>query len=470
MIKMRIQVEEMHVYYYIAKKLISSAKLGFMGFMSSSEEKLINNIYHAEDADEVNDLSKKLFDKLEDEKTELKLNTNHDNLRDIEELIGEAIGYTNNLLFKAEVLDNVSKTLKNDLTTHEKIMLCVDKISQAKRVLMSLSPEERKNILDGKGLTISPKKKNDTVVKAVDEENVENVTEVEIASVDVNEVPLDEEIVEAADLDVDEGNKLKTAFTAQDMPVIPIEHYMVDKPSTGEQSLIDKKLEKIEEEAELLDWDEEEQVEVKEEVSYDEIDNAITAAINSDELEVVEEDNLEASVVYEDEVSEEIHEVAENVSSEEITANSIVENDIQEDVSAVELEENTTDEEVVSDNVVEVPQDDMVLIDEDIDSTKEISEIVSGEVTANVEENSVELFERTMIPPPISIVEPTPLNERLYPNDIGFEPPVIYPAEVVEEVVDNEIEPIVVEDNNFDVPEIFKIIERDGVEVDEDIK
>ena len=82
MIKIRIQVEEMHVYYYIAKKLISSAKLGFMGFMSSSEEKLINSIYHAKDADEITDLSRKLFDKLEDEKTELKLNTNHDNLRD----------------------------------------------------------------------------------------------------------------------------------------------------------------------------------------------------------------------------------------------------------------------------------------------------------------------------------------------------------------------------------------------------
>ena len=101
----------------------------------------------------------KLFDKLEDEKTELKLNTNHDNLRDIEELIGEAVGYTNNLLFKAEVLENVSKTLKNDLTTHEKIMLCVDKISQAKRVLMGLSPDERKNVLDGKGFEITPKKK-----------------------------------------------------------------------------------------------------------------------------------------------------------------------------------------------------------------------------------------------------------------------------------------------------------------------
>ena len=433
MIKMRIQVEEMHVYYYIAKKLINSAKLGFMGFMSSSEEKLINNIYHAKDADEVNDLSKKLFDKLEDEKIELKLNTNHDNLKDIEELIGEAIGYTNNLLFKSEVLENVSRTLKNDLTTHEKIMLCVDKISQAKRVLMSLSPEERKNILDGKGLTITPKKKNDTVIKAVDEENVENVTEVEVSSVD-------EEIVEAVDSDVDEGNKLKSIFTAQDIPATPIEHYMVDKPSASEQSLIDKKLEKIEEEAEILDWDEEEeQVEVKEEVSYEEIDNAINVAINDEVVEIVEEDNLEAAVVYEDNASEEeMQEVVENVSSEEITFNSIVENDIQEDINDVDLEEYTTGDEIVLE-----------------------------EATANVEENSDESFERTMSLPPISIVEPTPLNERLYPNDIGFEPPIVYPAE---EVVDNEIEPIVVEDSNFDVPEIFKIIERDGVEVDEDIK
>ena len=374
MIKIRIQVEEMHVYYYIAKKLINSAKLGFMGFMSSSEEKLINSIYHAKDADEITDLSRKLFDKLEDEKTELKLNTNHDNLRDIEELIGEAVGYTNNLLFKAEVLENVSKTLKNDLTTHEKIMLCVDKISQAKRVLMGLSPDERKNVLDGKGFEITPKKKE--ISKAVDEENVENVTVIN----EITEEGVSEDIIE--DTEVKEEINDKSGFTLQDMPVTPIEHYMVGKPKNSEQSLIDKKLEKIEEEAEVLDWDDEESVE-----------------------EVIEE-----SVISENNVDD----------FEEMVINVEVD-DPDEEFEEITLNVNVVDEEIS----------------------------------------------------PINIVEPSPLEERLYPSDIGFEPPMVYPAEEepvvsIEDVPSSEV--VAEENYDFAVPEIFKIIERDGVEVDEDVK
>lgn len=374
MIKIRIQVEEMHVYYYIAKKLINSAKLGFMGFMSSSEEKLINSIYHAKDADEITDLSRKLFDKLEDEKTELKLNTNHDNLRDIEELIGEAVGYTNNLLFKAEVLENVSKTLKNDLTTHEKIMLCVDKISQAKRVLMGLSPDERKNVLDGKGFEITPKKKE--ISKAVDEENVENVTVIN----EITEEGVSEDIIE--DTEVKEEINDKSGFTLQDMPVTPIEHYMVGKPENSEQSLIDKKLEKIEEEAEVLDWDDEESVE-----------------------EVIEE-----TVISENNVD-----------------------DFEEMVINVEVD----------------------------DPDEEFEEII---LNVNVVDEEIS---------PINIVEPSPLEERLYPSDIGFEPPMVYPAEEepvvsIEDVPSSEV--VAEENYDFAVPEIFKIIERDGVEVDEDVK
>ena len=408
MIKIRIQVEEMHVYYYIAKKLISSAKLGFMGFMSSSEEKLINSIYHAKDADEITDLSRKLFDKLEDEKTELKLNTNHDNLRDIEELIGEAVGYTNNLLFKAEVLENVSKTLKNDLTTHEKIMLCVDKISQAKRVLMGLSPDERKNVLDGKGFEITPKKKE--ISKAVDEENVENVTVIS----EITEEGVSEDIIE--DAEVKEEINDKSGFTLQDMPVTPIEHYMVGKPENSEQSLIDKKLEKIEEEAEVLDWDDEETVE-----------------------EVIEE-----TVIPENNVD-----------------------DFEEMVINVEVDESDEEsvEEVIEETVIpENNADDFeeMVINVEVDDPDEEFE----EITLNVNVVDEEIS-------PINIVEPSPLEERLYPSDIGFEPPIVYPAEEepVVSIKDVPSSEVVVEENyDFAVPEIFKIIERDGVEVDEDVK
>ena len=224
---MRIQVEEMHVYYFIAKRLINNAKLGFMGIMASSEERLLNNIYNSWDLDEIADLSKKLFDRLDKEQIEAKINTASQSFKDIEELISEAISYTANLLFKPEVLDNVRKTLKTDLNVHDKIVLCVDKIAQVKRLLMELSPEERKNVLDGKGLEIKKQKQvKGDVVKAVDAENVENVTEVEIKSITDSEVVRIEEneetVIEsgASENNVSEARKV---FTAADVPEVDFE-------------------------------------------------------------------------------------------------------------------------------------------------------------------------------------------------------------------------------------------------------
>lgn len=250
MIRMRIQVEEMHVYYFIAKRLINNAKLGFMGIMASSEERLLNNIYNSWDLDEIADLSKKLFDRLDKEQIEAKINTASQSFKDIEELISEAISYTANLLFKPEVLDNVRKTLKTDLNVHDKIVLCVDKIAQVKRLLMELSPEERKNVLDGKGLEIKKQKQvKGDVVKAVDAENVENVTEVEIKSITDSEVVRIEEneetVIEsgASENNVSEARKV---FTAADVPEVDFEQLSGGILPSDEPS----------EEVEVLDVDE----------------------------------------------------------------------------------------------------------------------------------------------------------------------------------------------------------------------
>lgn len=247
---MRIQVEEMHVYYFIAKRLINNAKLGFMGIMASSEERLLNNIYNSWDLDEIADLSKKLFDRLDKEQIEAKINTASQSFKDIEELISEAISYTANLLFKPEVLDNVRKTLKTDLNVHDKIVLCVDKIAQVKRLLMELSPEERKNVLDGKGLEIKKQKQvKGDVVKAVDAENVENVTEVEIKSIMDSEVVRIEEneetVIEsgASENNVSEARKV---FTAADVPEVDFEQLSGGILPSDEPS----------EEVEVLDVDE----------------------------------------------------------------------------------------------------------------------------------------------------------------------------------------------------------------------
>lgn len=247
---MRIQVEEMHVYYFIAKRLINNAKLGFMGIMASSEERLLNNIYNSWDLDEIADLSKKLFDRLDKEQIEAKINTASQSFKDIEELISEAISYTANLLFKPEVLDNVRKILKTDLNVHDKIVLCVDKIAQVKRLLMELSPEERKNVLDGKGLEIKKQKQvKGDVVKAVDAENVENVTEVEIKSITDSEVVRIEEneetVIEsgASENNVSEARKV---FTAADVPEVDFEQLSGGILPSDESS----------EEVEVLDVDE----------------------------------------------------------------------------------------------------------------------------------------------------------------------------------------------------------------------
>lgn len=247
---MRIQVEEMHVYYFIAKRLINNAKLGFMGIMASSEERLLNNIYNSWDLDEIADLSKKLFDRLDKEQIEAKINTASQSFKDIEELISEAISYTANLLFKPEVLDNVRKTLKTDLNVHDKIVLCVDKIAQVKRLLMELSPEERKKVLDGKGLEIKKQKQvKGDVVKAVDAENVENVTEVEIKSITDSEVVRIEEneetVIEsgASENNVSEARKV---FTAADVPEVDFEQLSGGILPSDEPS----------EEVEVLDVDE----------------------------------------------------------------------------------------------------------------------------------------------------------------------------------------------------------------------
>lgn len=352
MIRIRVQVEEMHVYYFIAKKLIGGAKLGFMGIMTGAEERLINDIYHSDDLNEINDFSKKLFDKLDKEQTELKLNTNPVGFKDIDELISEAISYTPNLMFKREVLDNVKKTLKNELTTHEKVILCVDRISQAKRVLSGLSPKERKDILDGKGFEIK-KVGNDKInndIHAVDEENVMNGYEV-----------------------LGAGSSLESVSC---------------------------------EKADIKENDDTEEIEVLD-IDYEDKEKSHEEVIVENKQDIV-------------------HEVVDSCVNDE--------------------------DESLNNNSVSF---------EDDDSTDK------------------DLNEKTHVMLPLNVVEPSPLSERVRTNDIGFsEPPMVYPADdsdtiqindvLCKDVVSNEI----IVDNceeNYAVPEIFKIIERDGVEVDEEI-
>lgn len=293
MIEMRIQVEEMHVYYFIAKKLISNAKLGFMGIMAGPEERLLNNIYNSWNLDDIDSLTKKLFDKLDKVQTKIKINENPQNLKDTEELISLAVSYTADLLFKPEVLDRTKKALKPELSKLDKVILCIDKICQTKRVLMGLSPEARKRVLDGKDIEVSsnPQKKEFAVVPAVDEENVTNMTEVESnvsrPNIDISEIPLDEEVVEAFDDDVDEGNRLRNVFTAEDMPIEPIEHYVNGVELTREETLISPKKQ---EEIEILDFEEDEVVSVIDEKNIrDEI-----IIVSDRKFNVVEEKEIEA--------------------------------------------------------------------------------------------------------------------------------------------------------------------------------
>lgn len=435
MMRVRIQVEEMHVYYFIAKKLISGAKLGFMGIMTSPEEKLINSIYNSDNPDEISDLSKKLFDKLDKEQIELKINTNPYSFKDTEELISEALSYTSNLLFKPEVLENVKKALKADLSTHDKILLCVENIAQTKRVLAGLSPEERKQVLDGKCIEVTKKKnKKNGIVKAVDEENFSNVTDVDVGNVvDVNDIPLDEEVVEAFDDVVDEGNKFKTAFTADDIPTQPIENIVINE---NKQSSIDKKLEELEEDAEVLDFDEEEET-VQDVTPVEEMVDEVLEETVSAEEEVLEDiSNVEKA---------EAEEVADVVEGQEAV----------EDVSEVVTEEPVQEDEVIP---AETTSDEI----------QEVEEVISKEIVEEDVQSMEEPQEshEEIVPVMPDIVEPSPLVERIEHHDIGFmpeEPEVVVPEE--EEVVEEKIEETVI----YEVPEIFKIIERDGVVVDEEV-
>ena len=282
---MRIQVEEMHVYYFIAKKLISNAKLGFLGIMASSEERLLNNIYNSWDLEEIGELTKRLYDKLDNSQVELKINANPQSIKGNEELISEAVSYTANLLFKPEVLESVKKTLKADLSTHDKIILCVDKICQTKRVLMGLSPEERKKVLDGKGLEVNneAKQEKQVVVKAVDEENVTNVTDMEV-KVLVSDDEVVNEILDKVETEevTNEENvvSMRQVFTAEDIPSVPFENIFPNKEEITKTEEVD------EEDIEVLDIDEESSTDVVIEENIEKLEPADTS---SEEIEVMEE-------------------------------------------------------------------------------------------------------------------------------------------------------------------------------------
>lgn len=399
---MRIQVEEMHVYYFIAKKLISNAKLGFLGIMASSEEKLLNNIYNSWDLEEIGDLTKKLYDKLDNAQVELKINANPQSIKGNEELISEAVSYTSNLLFKPEVLENVKKTLKADLSTHDKIVLCVDKIGQTKRVLMGLSPDERKKVLDGKGLEVNneTKEEKQVVVKAVDEENVANVTDMEVKVL----VPESEAVEETKDIveteSVENGESSVTArnvFTAADMPSVPFENIVPGvgavKEEVVEAGVVQE--EKVEEEIEVLDFDEDEPTEVVIEEEVEELDSTDTEA---EKIEVMEE------------------EILEDVASEESSNEEVI------------ASEQFSSEVVLREEIVVVPD----------------------RVVSIVEDNTTE-----------DITEDVTLEEKLPRETI-----VVVPDRVVEV---EKTTPVVDENTYFEMPTIVKIIERDGVSVDEDI-
>ncbi len=285
MIRVRIQVEEMHVYYFIAKKLISNAKLGFLGIMASSEERLLNNIYNSWDLEEIGELTKRLYDKLDNSHVELKINANPQSIKGNEELISEAVSYTANLLFKPEVLDSVKKTLKADLSTHDKIILCVDKICQTKRVLMGLSPEERKKVLDGKGLEVNneAKQEKQVVVKAVDEENVTNVTDMEVKVLVSDDEVVNETLdkVETEEVTNEENVvSMRQVFTAEDIPSVPFENIFPNKEEITKTEEVD------EEDIEVLDIDEESSTDVVIEENIEKLEPADTS---SEEIEVMEE-------------------------------------------------------------------------------------------------------------------------------------------------------------------------------------
>ncbi len=259
MITLRVLVEEMHVYYFIAKKLISNAKLGLIGFIASQEERLLNSIYNSWDLDEIDKLSNKLFDKIDSKQIKLKLNANVQGLKDIESLISEAVFYVPNLLFKSEVLDNVKTTLEADLSTYDRTILCVEKIVQAKIALMEESLEIRKNILDGTEIEVGKVKRieGQASVMAVDAENILNVLEanVESATFDVNSTEMSfDDNIEAV---IGKEKESRNGFTVEDIQLESIKYSAASENDLMEISSISDKLEKIGEDAEVLDFDDE---------------------------------------------------------------------------------------------------------------------------------------------------------------------------------------------------------------------
>lgn len=171
MIKTRIQVEEMHIYYFIAKKLISEAKLGILG-ITSGEEKLLKKIYSCSEIDVLDDLVKKISDRLDDKQEKLdRLVLNSNNTK---QFITEAVNCVKDLKYKSEVLENVMKFLKPEFTTSQMVTLCIEKIAQAKRVLAGLSPEEKKAIISTARFDFKKSSNVHMKVTAVDAENISN--------------------------------------------------------------------------------------------------------------------------------------------------------------------------------------------------------------------------------------------------------------------------------------------------------
>lgn len=171
MIKARIQVEEMHVYYFIAKKFIGYAKLGLFGIVSI-EEKLLKKLYNCLSNDDVQDIVRQLSNKLEEKQEKIdRVLIDADAMH---EVIKESVNCVKNLNYQAIVLNNVTKFLKNDFTTSQKITLCIEKIVQAKRVLEGLSPSDRQILLSGVRFDFKKDSNIKMIVTAVDAENIRN--------------------------------------------------------------------------------------------------------------------------------------------------------------------------------------------------------------------------------------------------------------------------------------------------------
>ncbi len=326
MMEYKVLIEEMFIYYFIAKRLINSTKLGFLGIFPSKEEKLLNELYNSSDIEEISDLTNKLFNKLDVEKTHLKINTNPYGFKNTDDLIGEAISYSSSE-YKKDVLNNVKKTLKVDLSAHDKLILCIDRIGQIRRVLAGLSPDERKGLMEN--VTSIRGKKN--VIKAVDAENVKNVTEIEVSQQEVKfsedvkiSVNLDTSVQRKEEIDED---KVSVGFAVEDLSNQELK-------DINKENSIEKKLEEAEEEAEVLDFEETNEINILEEVT-----------------EVVEKDNLDDSMI--DEVVETSDVIDTNL---ETVKEDIVIEGYEENASQSNLSPISEPEIVVPEETFEVPQ------------------------------------------------------------------------------------------------------------------